>query len=60
MVSTARTVALCLSEGQARTLHIRSRHRKGEGPNNDRQDNANNLAGISMALVDERGAKAEC
>jgi len=60
MVSTTRTATLGLGEGQARTLHLRSHNRKGKGSNNDCQDNSNNLAGISMASVDERGAKAEC
>ena len=60
MVSTIRTATLCLDEGQARTLHLRSHHQKGEGSDNHCQNNANNLAGSSMACVDERGAKAEC
>ena len=43
-----------------RTLNVRGHHRKGERPDKDRHDDIDNLSRISMALIDERCAEAEC
>ena len=43
-----------------RTLNVRGHHRKGERSDKDRQDDDDNLARISLTLVDERSSKAKC
>src|SRR5258707_15790751 len=43
-----------------RTLNVRGHHRKGERSNKDCHDDFDNLARISITLVDERSTKAEC
>ena len=49
-----------VDERRGHTLYMRAYHYEGEGSNENRHYNTDNLAGSSMALVNERGAKAEC
>jgi len=50
---------ITLRRKQIRTLRVGSHKSEGKGTDKNRQDDVDDLAGIGVTLVDERGAKTE-